>query len=254
MNNTLAPALHNEWRATKFDRLLVVVTKIMGYGSLSLILFLFFNGALNLFRLDLGDTAALAFNTALSLVFFVQHSGMIRRSFRNRLPESFAEKYHGVLYTISTSILLIMIALLWQKSDYLLWSAPDALRWILRGMFVACLVGFYLSIRALGRFDAFGVLPLLKGVESVRTRPVKLRVRGPYRWVRHPLYFLLLLMIWSSPVITSDRLLLNLLWTAWVVIGTYLEEQDLVAFFGDDYRDYQRRTPMLIPTSLRPSS
>jgi protein-S-isoprenylcysteine O-methyltransferase Ste14 len=32
-----------------------------------------------------------------------------------------------------------------------------------------------------------------------------------------------------------------------VVVGTVWEERDLVAEFGDTYRDYQRRVPMLIP-------
>ena len=70
---------------------------------------------------------------------------------------------------------------------------------------------------------------------------------GAYRWVRHPLYLAFLMLIWSYPTLTPDRLLLNVLWTAWVVVGTMWEERDLVAEFGDTYRYYQRRVPMLIP-------
>ena len=44
-----------------------------------------------------------------------------------------------------------------------------------------------------------------------------------------------------------DRLLFNFLWTVWIVIGSYLEEIDLIAEFGDAYRDYQKRVPMLVP-------
>jgi protein-S-isoprenylcysteine O-methyltransferase Ste14 len=56
-----------------------------------------------------------------------------------------------------------------------------------------------------------------------------------------------LVLIWASPELTADRLLFNVLWTAWIVVGTILEETDLVADFGDVYRDYQRKVPMLIP-------
>jgi protein-S-isoprenylcysteine O-methyltransferase Ste14 len=42
-------------------------------------------------------------------------------------------------------------------------------------------------------------------------------------------------------------LLLNGLWTAWMVVGTLWEEADLVAEFGDAYRSYRRAVPMLIP-------
>ena len=72
-------------------------------------------------------------------------------------------------------------------------------------------------------------------------------VRGPYRWVRHPLYSATLLMIWSYPVLTADRLLFNVLFTIWILVGTMLEERDLVADYGEDYQNYQRRVPMLIP-------
>jgi protein-S-isoprenylcysteine O-methyltransferase Ste14 len=48
-------------------------------------------------------------------------------------------------------------------------------------------------------------------------------------------------MLWSQPAPTSDRLLLNLLWSGWICVGTTLEERDLVAEFGEVYRQYQQR-------------
>jgi len=72
-------------------------------------------------------------------------------------------------------------------------------------------------------------------------------VRGPYRWVRHPLYVFVIVLIWSSPDLTMDRLLFNVLWTIWIVVGAFFEERDLVADFGGEYIEYQQRVPMLIP-------
>ena len=51
----------------------------------------------------------------------------------------------------------------------------------------------------------------------------------------------------SQSVVTADRILFNVIWTAWVCVGTVLEERDLVEVFGDSYREYQRRVPMLLP-------
>jgi len=34
----------------------------------------------------------------------------------------------------------------------------------------------------------------------------------------------------------------------WIVIGTVLEERDLVAEFGESYREYQSAVPMLVPS------
>jgi protein-S-isoprenylcysteine O-methyltransferase Ste14 len=57
----------------------------------------------------------------------------------------------------------------------------------------------------------------------------------------------MLVIIWSVPVVNSDRLLFNVVWTFWIVIGSYLEEKDLVAEFGEKYQFYQKTVPMLVP-------
>ena len=74
-----------------------------------------------------------------------------------------------------------------------------------------------------------------------------LAIRGPYRWVRHPLYSLFVVMLWTFPDLTADRLLFNVLFTAWIVLGSVLEERDLAREFGDPYRTYQSQVPMLVP-------
>ena len=58
-------------------------------------------------------------------------------------------------------------------------------------------------------------------------------------------------MIWSNPDLTLDRLLFNLVFTAWVVMAILLEERELVSTFGEAYRSYQQEVPMLIPFRIR---
>jgi methanethiol S-methyltransferase len=70
---------------------------------------------------------------------------------------------------------------------------------------------------------------------------------GLYRFVRHPIYTAGLLFIWASPVMTSNLLALYLGVTIYIFVGAQHEEYRLVREFGDTYREYQRRTPMLIP-------
>ncbi len=72
-------------------------------------------------------------------------------------------------------------------------------------------------------------------------------VRGPYRWVRHPWYLGAILLLWSGTDVSADRLLLNVLWTAWICLGARLEERDLRDEFGAVYDAYPQEVPMLIP-------
>jgi protein-S-isoprenylcysteine O-methyltransferase Ste14 len=122
-------------------------------------------------------------------------------------------------------------------------------------VFLLSFVGFNWGIRALGSFDMFGTGQIVRHLRSEEPpQPMPFTIRGPYRWVRHPLYLFCLLMIWSCPNLTVDRLLYNVMWTGWVILGTLLEERDLIACFGEAYHKYQKKVPMLIPRSIRPAS
>lgn len=211
-----------------------------------------FNGSLRLVSLGLGEFSVLVLNACLSIGFFLQHSGMIRGSFQRWSARFFGEKYQGAVYTIASSIMLLALIAFWQESRFTLYSATGVARMILRAVFFLSFVGFYWGIRSLGYFDAFGLDPIVRDGQAIPVKPKRLRVRGPYRWVRHPLYSFIMLMIWSCPDITVDRLLFNLLWTMWIVVGTILEERDLLALFGEDYRVYQSEAGMLIPNRIHP--
>lgn len=235
------------------DYAIVTLTRFLGSMSLLAMMVFVFKGSLNLVNLGLGEFAGLALNATLSMAFFIQHSGMIRRSFRHWSGQFIEEKYHGAVFTLASAVFLLLLVVLWQKSNHTLYAAEGALRWLFRAVFVVSAAGFYWGIRSLGRFDAYGLLPILKGGQVSTSTSSHLTISGPYRWVRHPLYLFCMLMIWSCPDFTADRLLFNLLWSSWIVVGTFLEERDLVAQFGDDYRDYQTNVPMLIPSTLRPA-
>ncbi len=156
-------------------------------------------------------------------------------------------EYDAAFFSIVSGIVLVVMFVFWQESTYRLGEVQSTGRLLLHGVYLLSLAGFVWGMGALGVFDPFGVIPILDHLRGKKRPPVPLVVRGPYRWVRHPLYLFLILMFWSYPDLTADRLLFNVLWTAWMIIGTVLEERDLVASFGDAYRDYQAEVPMLIP-------
>lgn len=155
-------------------------------------------------------------------------------------------RYFGALFSIVSGIFLCLFIILWQDSSVLLASADGQFRWLLRGIFFLSVIGQIWTIRSLESVDVFGT-QALKQPPGQKPELPPIVAKGAYRWVRHPAYLTTLIFIWSQPDLTASRLLLNLLFTAWIIIGTIVEERDLVALYGEDYRTYQRSVPMLIP-------
>ncbi len=228
------------------DCLVIALAGLCGYGSLALFIVFLFAGSLDLTETVLDQRGRLWLDAGLSLLFFVQHSFMVRKPFRRWFGHFFPQEYDRAFYAIASGAVLLMVIVLWQEtSPSLLLSGT--IRLSLRALFWLSFAGLTWGVLTFKSFDPCGLGPIIQRMTgSVAAQP-PIMARGPYRLVRHPLYFFFILMLWSCPELTADRLLFNLLWTAWIVIGAFFEERDLVAEFGDSYRQYQRRVPMFIP-------
>jgi methanethiol S-methyltransferase len=230
--------------------MLIYAALTIGLGSFVMFALFLFMGSFTVIDFGLDRTQALAFDTLLSLLFFLQHSIMVRKGLRMRLVEIIPDDYYNAFYAVSSGIALITVMLFWQRVPGPILSAEGVFHWILRTLFFLCIVGFRWGEKSLGSFDPFGVKKIKRLIQGRETKFIPLTVRGAYTWVRHPLYFFMLIMIWSCPELTQDRLLFDLLWTIWIVLATLLEERDLVTDFGDQYREYQKTVPMIIPYKM----
>lgn len=245
---------HRQWVSGKTASLLLVTGAYgLGGGGMAAWLVFVFWGPLVRLTPTIGMVGSLLVDASLCLLFFIQHSIMVRRGFRLWLTRTTRAEFHGAFYASASGACLLVLVLLWQPAGSPLWLPPEWVRWTMAVIFLLAAAGAWWGTRSLDGFDALGIKPALDVFGGRRSDPPKeLTVRGPYRWVRHPLYLLSLIIIWSGPVYTVDRLLHNLLWSIWIVIGASYEEQDLVACFGDAYQSYRKSVPMLLPKGFRP--
>jgi protein-S-isoprenylcysteine O-methyltransferase Ste14 len=219
---------------------------VIGASSLIVFTFFLYLGSLHVTELGLGITQILVLDTCLCLAFFFQHSGMIRKRTRRWMSRLIPGHYSGAVFSVVSGIALLTLVILWQESTVVLASVDGIYRVALRALFFLAVAGQVWGTWSLKSADLFGTAAVLRD-QATKKPPPPIVIRGPYRWVRHPLYLTTLLMFWSHPDLTADRLLFNVLFTVWIIAGTVLEEHDLVEIYGDGYREYQRSVPMLIP-------
>jgi methanethiol S-methyltransferase len=227
--------------------IIIWILSILGKASGVMLLVFLFMGSYTIIDLNLSTRDALLLDAFLSSIFFLQHSIMVRRGFKKWLGKFMPEIYHSAFYGIISAIILLLVLIFWQKTPVFIAHADGIIYWLLRAIFILCLVGFFWGAKALGSFDALGVKPLMRYIGNKPDKPQQIIAKGPYRWSRHPLYFFLIIIFWACPLLTLDRLLFNIMWSIWIVIGTFLEDRDLHREFGSQYREYSLRVPMLIP-------
>jgi protein-S-isoprenylcysteine O-methyltransferase Ste14 len=230
--------------AKLLDASMIALSATLGAGSAALLAAM---QSIYVLRTGWRDPAILAWDAALSLAFFIQHSGMVRRPFRARLARTLPPRYDVAVYSIASGLVLTLVVVLWQRSETHLLVARGLPLVILRGLSLSAVAVFFWSAHVLRGFDPLGLGPIRAHLRGRPYRPPAFVVKGPYLWVRHPLYSCIIVLIWSSPDLTADRLLFNVLWTAWICAGASWEERDLTAEFGEPYREYRRKVPMLVP-------
>ena len=139
-------------------------------------------------------------------------------------------------------LIVIVLNIFWPAS--LAWDKYNSPGWLrILGLILAvlCVPLLWWVFRSIGKNIS----------ETVLTKDDhELVTKGPYRWVRHPLYGGALMLLFSISLVFGD----------WVILGYSLagilafrllvipaEEKQLLDAFGEEYECYQARTGALLP-------
>ena len=189
-----------------------------------------------------------AYFIAWSLLHSLLASLRVKRWARRVLGAKVDRWYRLVFNTISGLTVLPMLAFLALLPDRTLYIVPSLWRWMMVGLQGGCVVVLLWTLLQTDALHFVGLRQLL--AKRPRQSGI-LQIRGMYCYVRHPLYFFSLILIWLVPVMTANLLTLYILIALYFYIGSIHEEARLVDEFGESYVDYQRRVPRLIPRLKR---
>jgi protein-S-isoprenylcysteine O-methyltransferase Ste14 len=191
---------------------------------------------------------ALMINLLLMSLFAVQHSVMARQQFKEWWIQYVPKSVERSTYVLLASLSLLLLFWQWRPMPAIVWEIRNPqIATIITGL---SLLGWLIVLSGtflINHFELFGLHQVANNFAGRSMPQPRFRTPLYYEFVRHPIYLGFIIAFWVAPTMTAGHLLFAGVTTAYIIVGILLEERDLVAVFGDDYRRYKSRVSMLVP-------
>jgi protein-S-isoprenylcysteine O-methyltransferase Ste14 len=136
----------------------------------------------------------------------------------------------------------------WRPLGTVVWDVRTSpWREVLWAVFAAGWLLVPLASLMISHFDLFGTRQVWLYLRRKPYTMLPFRTPMLYGLVRHPLYAGWMIAFWATPTMSAGHLLLAAFLTAYMLAAIPVEERDLVDLFGEQYEDYRRRVPALLP-------
>ncbi len=182
--------------------------------------------------------------TAYFCIHSLQASLPVKNMINRKFP-MFMPYYRLMFNLVATALLIPPLWLLYTGDKIVLWNFTGALFWITQGLALAAVFGFLISTRYYDGREFLGLRQLTSHATGI-TNQENLCLSPFHRYVRHPWYSFALILIWTRPM---DSLMLTSasIITLYLIIGSRLEENKLLTYYGNVYARYISMVPGLIP-------
>ena len=247
-------ATHDTPRPEILSRCLILIAgglAYLGFHAAFLTMISFLNGGPLPLEpaqtIDVSIPILVAINLGLVALFGIQHAIMARPAFKRVWCEIIPPSLERSVFVLATVVCLFTAMIFWQTIPGTVFSFEAApLRYVLYAIQGLGWGTVVLSTFLIDHFELFGLRQVWCHYRGTELPVQKFRQPFLYRYSRHPMMVGMFLGLWATPDMTLDRLLWAAGFSVYILLGTRLEERDLVSHLGTDYERYQQEVPRFI--------
>jgi protein-S-isoprenylcysteine O-methyltransferase Ste14 len=190
------------------------------------------------------------FSVLLWMLWCTLHSALITETVTDYMKTKLGDRYRFYrlsynLFALLTFLPLVLFSISIRGTPIFRWEGLLA---IVKYLILAISIFLFIAGGRHYRISQFlGIDQIETGFAShVLSHGNTFETTGILNVIRHPWYAAGILIVWARDI-TLSILLINIVITAYFVVGSFLEERKLVREFGNTYREYQRYVSMLFP-------
>lgn len=191
---------------------------------------------------------AILINFLMVSIFAIQHTIMARPAFKQWWTQFIPKALERSTFVFIADIIMWVMIWQWQQIEGVIWHVQNTMAAnILIGISMLGWITVVLSSFMINHFELFGLEQVWHYLRGTEPKQITFKLRGFYKYVRHPLMFGFLVFFWATPYMTASHLCFAVMFTIYVLIGTRYEERDLMKAHPEEYEKYREEVPGLIP-------
>ena len=192
----------------------------------------------------------------LFAAFGYTHSLLASEKLKIQLKKIFGNliAFYRLIYNLLSLLSFYLIYELSPKPNFIIYDLPNPYDLIILIPQLLALAGVFWVFKYICFKEFLGLNQIKRFVEKNYATELDeeftLRIEGPYKYSRHPIYFFSIAFLLFRPVMDLFYLTFFICIVVYFYIGSYYEEKKLVRQFGKVYENYKKEVPRIFPVKL----
>lgn len=190
--------------------------------------------------------------------FGLLHSIFASLHFKKKLAEKIGNKiaFYRLFYNLISILFLLFVYEISPKPNLIVYDLQFPFDIITFALQVISLFGLIWASKEIDLKEFVGISQIVRYFKNeYKTEDLdekqNLRIKGAFKFVRHPIYFFSILFLGFRPQMDLFYLETFIIFVLYFYVGSIYEEKKLVKIFGQDYINYQKLVPRIFPLKFK---